>query len=289
MRKLIFPLIAILAFSTQTQAAELTITAGGRPFEGGPSFQVLVGGQQVGEGEVPDPVPAGGKKFSFNVADSLLEKGAPVEIHFTNDKFEAGKGDRNLKIIDLSIGKVQIPASQLSITRDGKDTGRKDGSLNSEADIAVATAPGGDWLTAEAAAPKPPETAPTAVAETPAAPAAAPEKKADAALPAKTCVAQTVNVTGFDRSTTNLSKAQQQMLAKIVDAKGCSITVTGYSSVAGDKALNKALAAKRADAVIKYLRDKGAKFEAQKVTGFGETDRFGKGLAPNRRVIVELK
>jgi outer membrane protein OmpA-like peptidoglycan-associated protein len=258
MRNLITSFAFFLATTCVVNAAEIKVFAGGSAFQGGPAFDVFVGAQKVGSAELPDPVPKDAKEFSFTVADELLSGDTPIEIRFTNDKSEKGKGDRNLKIYSVNLGKTQVYRTSFKILEDGKDTGRKDGSLNSGKDVAVVSPPNGTWFK-------------------------------QTATSAKSCLTAPIDVIGFANGVTALTVAQKNFLMKFAGLQGCSMSVTGYSSLSGDASINKELAKQRAQAVGAYLSAKGMKPKSLKIVGFGETDKFGKSLNENRRVVITFQ
>jgi len=131
--------------------------------------------------------------------------------------------------------------------------------------------------------------------------ASAPEDKAAEAeaAPAKPAAAQTAtctleksfDVTGFGQNSNDLTPATNKQLdaiAEEIGAQTCSITLTGYSDTYGSYATNALFSVERAQNALKYLRDKGIKFEKAEATGVGETTKFGPSARANRRVVIAV-
>ncbi|NGP16452.1 carbohydrate-binding domain-containing protein [Devosia aurantiaca] len=78
------------------EAGEISVTLSGAAFEGGPAFEMALGGTVVGSGTVENPVPEG-QTFTFAVGDDLLATQGDLTLRLTNDYF-AGEGqDRSLE------------------------------------------------------------------------------------------------------------------------------------------------------------------------------------------------
>lgn len=166
---------------------------------------------------------------------------------------------------------------------------------------------------AQEAAPTQPQTAaPATAAETPPPPAAgsqtdattpaaaekvpnAPKSKASTNTatpsPKAKCAPKTLGVSGFPLNRSDLpadALPQLKALAETAAKEGCKLEVTGFSSVAGPRRMNEALANVRADAVADFLKAQGVSAGSITVAAGGETRRFGRKGVLNRRVTVEV-
>lgn len=81
------------------------------------------------------------------------------------------------------------------------------------------------------------------------------------------------------------------LVMKCVQSGGLHVDVGGHTDSQGDSAFNKELSQKRADAVVKALRDRGIPEAAITATGYGDTQPVAgndteEGRAANRRVTL---
>lgn len=179
-----------------------------------------------------------------------------------------------------------------------------------EASSAAAPQPAADESAKAAAeAPAAPQTgtaqpapAPAASSQTePAAPATAekvpnaPKSKASTNTatpnPKAKCAPKTLSVTGFPLNRSDLpgdALPHLKTLAELTAKEGCKLEVTGFSSVAGPRKMNEALASVRAEAVAGFLKQQGISADRISVVTGGETRRFGRKGVLNRRVTVEV-
>jgi outer membrane protein OmpA-like peptidoglycan-associated protein len=91
---------------------------------------------------------------------------------------------------------------------------------------------------------------------------------------------------GSANLTANGSKAVGDLAAKMASVQ--SVSITGYADVTGPEAYNKALSAKRANAVKTALVNAGVDGNKVTTTGAGETTQFGAKNSDNRRVVIEI-
>jgi outer membrane protein OmpA-like peptidoglycan-associated protein len=266
----------VIMSASLSQAAEVAVTLTGTDFNGGPAFEVSIGSTIVGTGRLDPIPPAGaGKTFVFDVPDATLAAGGDLGVRMTNDAFEAGVGDRNLKVLGASIAGNVVDLSDFRVVRAGELLPtRESGSLWNNSDVALASPPAGGWTRATTPTA---ETAPAAATGAPAQPTAA-----------VTCKPQTVAVL-FSVNETTLSAANEKLLGDaLAAADGCHATITGYSSTTGSSAANLRVSAARAQVVVDYLVEEGLPADAATASGRGETRRFGLGDASNRRVVVQF-
>ena len=163
----------------------------------------------------------------------------------------------------------------------------------------------GYWTPAQSIAECDPDIAPKPRAPEPPAPAAAP-KPVPAPAP-KACDFSVVldNDETFDFNKTTLKPAAKARLDRDVFARAAScanvdlVLVTGHTDRIGSQQYNQKLSEKRGQVVADYLQSKGLK--AAEVLGAGKTmpvkscddklpmQELRACLAPNRRVVVEVK
>lgn len=109
--------------------------------------------------------------------------------------------------------------------------------------------------------------------------------------PKAKCAPKTLGVSGFPLNRSDLpadALPQLKALAETAAKEGCKLEVTGFSSVAGPRKMNEALANVRADAVADFLKAQGVSADSITVVSGGETRRFGRKGVLNRRVTVEV-
>ncbi|HEY8596460.1 MAG TPA: carbohydrate-binding domain-containing protein [Devosiaceae bacterium] len=260
MSRLAIALVSLSLAASPAAAGEISLWLSGTAFDGGPSFELLLGDQAIGEGTV-DPIPTdpAGTRFDFNVSDDVLQSRAPLVIRFTNDKYEEGVGDRNLFILKGQVNGVELGSESFLVLEPDGRLGTS-GQIFSGQEIAVAAPPGGIWMAGQ--------------------PAVAAKPQCDAS----------VTVTSFELNGAAPTIADLPDLTALLDqAKGeCGVVVTGYSSKSGPAEWNKTLSQQRAAAVLALLVERGATFKSQEVVGFGPTDQFGRSETLNRRVVVQL-
>ena len=152
---------------------------------------------------------------------------------------------------------------------------------------------------APAAPPPAPKAAPPAPKPAPAPPAAAP-KRCDA-----TVTLQADETFEFNKATLRksaMADLDQNVLAKLPNCSKLEmILISGHTDRLGSQQYNQKLSEKRADTVKAYLVKKGVDASKIEAMGFGKTLQIkscpdGKDrkaliacLAPNRRVVVEVK
>src|SRR6185369_6682092 len=159
-------LFGFAAMVLPAAATEVSVILSGSDFNGGPAFELTLGGKVIGTG-VLDPIPAEGQAsiFAFDVPDHLLSGNGELRVRMTNDAFGGPGKDRNLYVFGAMVDGQRIPVSDFSILQKGKPIKRKV-KVNhidvwSNQEVAVAPAPKGGWLGTSADAPA--VTAPAAV------------------------------------------------------------------------------------------------------------------------------
>ncbi len=292
-----------------TAAAELKLTLSGTEFMGMPAFEARLGDEVVGSGTLTTISPQG-EVFTFEVDGDYASK--PLEIRFTNDRYEEGVGDRNLYILGVSFAGVNLPIADLVYRQGDTILDRDNGRLGANSIVAIANPPAGGWpldaepteavsaadaadMSSETEAPAEAEVTPEVAA--PADAAAAPETEAadDSAAvttpppaAAPECVETRLDIVGFNNGAVALSSEQLAQLDGLDLPDGCSIRLTGYSSVSGSATVNEAIAQQRAEAVAAALNSAGQGDRNIEIVIVGETSEFGAEEAANRRVVVEL-
>jgi len=307
---------------------KLVLVIGGEAYDGPPKFAITFDGKPLAEGAVDKAIDTGTDKrfaeatdktqyvqsFSYDIPDADFRPSGEVRVRLLNEAYggEGSNRDRNLFIGSISVNGQEIKAANLAtVTKAGLSPNEMVGdylAINDGTAEAVSLAPEGGWPEAGAtqaeAKPAAPEKTVTAAEVTPPpaetkpvepAPAAAkPEQAAEATKPAaagKCSLEKSFDVTGFGQNSNDLTPATNKQLDAIVEAIGeqtCSITLTGYSDTFGSHATNALFSVERAQNALKYLRDKGIKFEKAQATGVGETDKFGPSARANRRVVIAI-
>ncbi|KVU29777.1 hypothetical protein WK66_07085 [Burkholderia ubonensis] len=122
-----------------------------------------------------------------------------------------------------------------------------------------------------------------------------------ASVPAAAAQAKQVSLAGdanFDTDKATLRPQARARLDKLAsDAQGMTfdrITVSGYTDARGSDLHNRALSARRAQTVARYLKEHGMKARTYEVNGYGKADPVAsnasaQGRAQNRRVEVKLE
>jgi outer membrane protein OmpA-like peptidoglycan-associated protein len=316
LRLSIASLFGIAALVMPAAATEVSVILSGSDFNGGPAFELTLGGKVIGTG-VLDPIPADGQAsiFAFDVPDHLLSGNGELRVRMTNDAFGGPGKDRNLYVFGAMVDGQRIPVSDFAILQKGKPIKRKV-KVNhidvwSNQEVAVAPAPKGGWLGTSTDAPtvaapaavevkaitKPTEAAvvPLRVAKVPpasappAAPAATPAVAAKT-TPAVLCNAK-ASVVGIDTVSAPLSARQLTSLQAVsaqAQTGGCKIELVGYASQGGSDVANLAASVARAKLVLSALQSGGAQFAAVDLKGAGATSDFGSDDRSNRRVEVRL-
>jgi len=309
LRPFLASLVGLATLVVPAAATEVSVILSGSDFNGGPAFELTLGGKVIGTG-VLDPVPADGQAsiFAFDVPDHLLSGNGELRVRLTNDAFGGPGKDRNLYVFGATVDGQHIPVSDFSILQKGKPVQRKV-KLNhidvwSNQEVAVAAAPKGGWLrTQPSAAPAAPEPAAVEVkATTKSAEVTPPPLRVATALPApsptvpiKTAPAALCNakasVIGIDVVSDPLSARQLAALQSVsaqAQAGGCRIELVGYASQGGSDVANLAASVARAKLVLAALQSGGARFAAVDLKGAGSTSDFGSDDRSNRRVEVRL-
>jgi outer membrane protein OmpA-like peptidoglycan-associated protein len=264
------------------------------------------------------------QSFDFAIPEDVFTPRGEVRIRFVNEAYggDGSNRDRNLYLASVAVNGRAVTLSGLSTQ--GTTAAVKNETLgeflvlrdgNAEG---VSRPPEGGWpqpvteaKSSPAKAPPAPDVAPaTELAALKDVPEAAPQPAQSvrpdeqerpvrvAALdpeptaPAAVCAGEALyNVVGFNENsndlTPRLTERLDQIVADIGD-KRCRVQITGYSSRQGDFATNALFAIERAQNVLAYLKAHGLDFERVAATGGGATDRFGKSLAANRRVVITV-
>jgi outer membrane protein OmpA-like peptidoglycan-associated protein len=261
---------AILVSCSASEAATLTIQLGGSAYNGGPAFAAYMGSVELGRGTTSDPIPAGGQTFSFEIEDSVLDQNVPLEIRFTNDVSDTG-GDRNLVVLGASIGTMVFNPEAMEILRSGEISGRNNGFLSKNEDVARIDPPDSGWAgerrtdsIASAEAHKPLVT--------------------DSECPSPTKVSFPVGL----QEITAANLVALNAAISTASATECSVQITGYSSSDGLADVNLRLSTERARSVAEYIRESGPQIGVREVTGLGATDDFG-SPSENRVVVVSFE
>jgi outer membrane protein OmpA-like peptidoglycan-associated protein len=101
----------------------------------------------------------------------------------------------------------------------------------------------------------------------------------------------------FETGTAELKEVSHSLLNEVVgvmlDAPDIRLAVHGHTDSRGAAAYNRDLSQRRAQAVVKYLTDKGIAFERLEARGFGPDKPIGsndtdEGRARNRRVEFKI-
>ncbi|MEQ1771665.1 MAG: OmpA family protein [Devosia sp.] len=140
---------AAALLSTVAQGSEVSVWLSGDYFQGGPAFSILLDDKEIGSGLVdPMPATAKGTEFTFTVDDAVLAAAQTFKVRLTNDKNEKGVGDRNLQIVRVMIGDVELKPTDFTIDEQGNiyPIGA-DGKVVSNNHIAFVRQPATGWLT----------------------------------------------------------------------------------------------------------------------------------------------
>ena len=258
-------IVAALAV-TPALAGVVEVQLSGTAFEGGPAFELALGGQVIGAGSVDEPTEEG-RLFTFDVDDSLLAGTGDFTVRLTNDYF-AGEGkDRSLSILGGRVGSTVLTPENFDIVTDGESIARdrSNGALVWSGDeIAVANAPHEGWLGAQAGS---------------VTPASGTDCSASAELQ------------GFAHGSTTIAGLDLQVLAPVIAASqsgACSVTITGYADASGSELSNRRITAARAATVLDELLANGAIFPSANIVATKGTEDASLDEAGNRRVTVQL-
>ena len=266
------------------------------------------------------------RSFEFVVPEDIFRQDGEVRIRLTNEAYggEGSNRDRNLFLAAIVVNGGAVTVSGLvTATREGF----KPNELLSEFLVltdgneeGVAPAPRGGWPVPDAVVAEitEPRLQPTIdVAESRAMlpvpglrQLSAPTESADdepeivaqvssvdfddtgPSPTAEGCALdQIYNVVGFNESSNDLTPRLMRRLDQIIEDIGnerCRILVTGYSSKQGDFATNALFAVERAQNVLRYLRERGLRYQRATATGAGATDQFGPDFSANRRVVITV-
>jgi outer membrane protein OmpA-like peptidoglycan-associated protein len=294
------------------EEAMVKLTLAGEAYEGPPAFLVDFADTKIGEGAVDKAIDTTTdgrifkqsdwapytQTFTFAIPGDVFKADGTVSVKLTNDDW-GGPGsnqDRTLILIHAVIDGIEVPAKDFVWMEKGETKQMPKGSkglvLGINKAVAIANPPSGGWPSAKTAPP-----APAASTEAPAEPKvpeaeetaqAAPEKPAVPADTPACTVTLSVAVTGYRSNQISVpakAKALKDLPEKL-KGQTCEITITGYSSISGPPTFNKRLSAKRAAGVAAYLKKAGVDMSKAKTASGGETSRFGKRFADNRRVVV---
>ena len=305
--------VAVWSAAALAKDSTLIVVIGGEAYDGPPKFEAQFDGQTLGQATVAAAIDTAKdgrfadaedkapyvQKFTFTVPERIFRPEGDVRIRFLNEAYGGpGSGrDRNLYIGSITLNGKGIDTSGLS-TEAGFDTEPNemlgaflvipDGSRD-----AVASAPSGGWPRAigDVAAAMPADRVAKAK---PAAATSDPVKVAslddNGPAPNLNCdLDEIYNVVGFNENSNELTPGLIERLDQVaadIGDRQCNVQVTGYSSKQGAIASNALFAVERAQNALKYLRDKGIKFEKASATGVGATTKFGPSARANRRVVV---
>lgn len=182
----------------------------------------------------------------------------------------------------------ETPAQEAQ-TEAGPAPAAKAPQAQAEATPAPAAAPAASPAAPEA--PGPEATVPAAGEKVPNAPKSKASTNTATPSPKAKCAPKRVDVTGFPLNRSDLpgeAHLPLKTLAELSAKEGCKLEVTGFSSMAGPRKMNEALADVRARAVADFLKEQGASADSITIVTGGETRRFGGTGELNRRVTVEL-
>ena len=285
------------------QDSSVTLTLAGEAYDGPPAFTVTFNGQTIGKGAVKtaiDTIIKGRlvtnntingttERFQFNIPSAIFDPNAPLDIYFTNDKFDTVNkiGDRNLYVVSANINGREVPASDFATLLSDSPTATTLISgmlfLPGNTTSARAAAPPGGW----------PQPTPPAPMRNQPGPSTEPASPAKASELNKGRCTQNLNVTidGYQQNGTSLTVSQMRELGKLVVRLGtekCSIKAVGYSDAVGPVDANTQMAHDRAAGALDYLTSQGVNFQKTEVVGFGPTHQFGPTSPPNRRVVLTI-
>lgn len=260
-------LMTVVALAvTPAIAGEVEVRLSGIAFEGGPAFELALGGQVIGAGSVDEPTEEG-RVFTFGVDDGLLACTGDFTVRLTNDYF-AGEGqDRSLSILGGRVGSTVLTPENFAIVTDGAAIARdssKGALVWSGDEIAVANAPHKGWLGAQAESVTP--------------------------VSGTDCSAS-AELKGFAHGSTAIAGLDLQVLAPVIAASqggACSVTITGYADVSGSELSNRRITAARSAAVLDELIASGAIFPSANIVATDGSEEPDADEAGNRRVTVQL-
>lgn len=264
MREDVFVLMAFAHLAAApVMAGEVEVRLSGTAFEGGPAFELALGGQVIGAGTVDEPTTEG-RVFTFGVDDALLAGTSDFTVRLTNDYF-AGEGqDRSLAILGGRVGSMALTPENFVVVADDMAVERDSSTgvlIWSGNEIAVANAPQEGWLGAQ-----------------------------DAQASGVDCSAS-AELKGFARGSAAIAGIDLQGLGPIIAALqsgACSVTITGYADTSGSEISNRRITAARSAAVLDELIANGARFSSANIVATDGTDTTDANEAGNRRVTVQL-
>lgn len=296
---------AICAGAATAFAGDVTVQLIGEKGTADPHFRLLLGTTLIGEADVTpaldtakgawlsrtaNPAPFV-HRYDFAIPAGAIGPDTPVALQFTNDSFDKATGaDANLYVVSIDVDGHQVDlrsAKIVNLADEKKPANLVKGDLAMPwTATATFAAPSGGWVaTLAPGAGVKAKPAPAVVHVALASAVAASPPAAVAA-----CAGKTLGIVDFGNGDEVLSRAARARIdafAKTVDAGSCKLAVVGYASPGGPAAVNRAVSAARAAAVLAYLKLKSPAFGAGTASGAGETSRFGSGAA-NRRVVVTV-
>lgn len=157
--------IQMVATSAVHAESIVSFLAAGEAYDGAPAFEIRMGDEVIGRGELAKAIDTGTQgrlffspapdryieRFEFHVDDRAFRRDAPIRIVLTNDKFKAeGWGrDRNLFVRSIEVNGLTVQAADLRLT-DGahaQDVNYQAGLLPvyHQNHMAVAQPPEGGW------------------------------------------------------------------------------------------------------------------------------------------------
>ncbi len=196
-------------------------------------------------------------------------------------------------VADAQTQETQTPDAQIQGTQPPAEPVPADKAPEAQADATAApsTSPAVPDAPAAPQASAPETAVPAAGEKVPNAPKSKASTNTATPSPKAKCAPKRVDVTGFPLNRSDLpgeAHLPLKTVAELSAKEGCKLEVTGFSSVAGPRKMNEALAHVRAQAVADFLTEQGASADRITIVTGGETRRFGRTGALNRRVTVEI-
>jgi hypothetical protein len=135
-------LAAFLLGGLPAQAATISLTLTGTDYEGGPAFFAEAGQYPVGAGVLA--VFDRPQIYSFTIPDAALEAAGFIQVRFLNDRYSRGVGDRNLRVLAVSVNGTAYVGAQLS-TLDQAGESVAPGNLSTSGRLVRILRPAGGW------------------------------------------------------------------------------------------------------------------------------------------------
>lgn len=285
-------LIAVSAVPASAREALVIITMAGEAYNGPPKFKMVAEGRVLGTREVTnaadatkgesvafdvDDKPAGLQKFNFTIPD--IDNTSYLEIEFINDAWagEGKPGDRNLYVLGLSLSIVE--KSQTGATARTVVFGPLSFETKTESGRgAVVTSryaalyqrgllrlnrPSEGWEASKGS-----QKASSAEQQEPAV-------AHESTGPSPACAVPPLELKGFAKNSTALSRTMQEQLAALPVFRGetsCIATIRAYAAGGPSDAFRAGLSLARAQEVAKELAELGLasdKIRIESATGRG--------------------